>query len=284
MALRRLFVLLALVIATAAIAAGCGSDSDDDGGGSNTGTNADGVSTPAPLEADGEFLFCTDVPYPPAEFLEKDGSFAGYEVEMAEEIAERIGTDAEFQKTGFDGIIAALLADKCDAIVSSMNVTPEREKEVAFVEYMTIGQAVAVGPDDEGSIESLEDLGGKTVAVQVGTTLKDAIDKANADLDDKIELKTYPDAGAAALALQKGDVDAFFADAPVVADYVGKDPESFAIGGTQIDELPAGIALRKGDTELQEAVQDAVDEMYADGTMLDIFEKWNVDEFVLEDK
>ena len=242
----------------------------------------DGVATPAPLETDGQFVFCTDVPYPPAEFQEGQ-EFKGYEVEMAEEIARRLGTTAEFQKTGFDGIIGALQAKKCDGIVSSMNVTEEREEQVAFVEYMTIGQAVAVAADEAGTINSLEDLGGKTVAVQVGTTLKALIDEENEAFDEKVKVESFPDAGSAASALKTGKVDAFFADAPVVADYVNKDPESFGIGGTQIDELPAGIALRTADTELQEAVQKAVDEMYEDGTMLQIFSKWNVDEFALSD-
>ena len=191
---------------------------------------------------------------------------------------------AEFQKSGFDGIIGALQAKKCDAIISSMNVTEEREEQVAFVEYMTIGQAVAVAPDAEGTINELADLGGQTVAVQVGTTLKALIDKENKNLDDKIELKLFPDAGAAASALQTGKVDAFFADAPVVADYVNKQPKAFAIGGTQIEELPAGIALRTSDTELKDAVQTAVDELYADGTVKEIFARFNVDDFMLADK
>lgn len=274
--LRRGLSLLVVLLFALAVA-GCGED-DSKGKGKAGG---DASATPAPLKAGGEFVFCTDVPYPPAEFQE-GSKFVGYEVEMAEEIADRLGVTAEFQKTGFDGIIGALQAKKCDAIVSSMNVTEERTKQVDFVEYMTIGQAVAVPPDDEGKVNSIEDLAGKTVAVQVGTTLKALIDKENEDLDPKITVRSFPDAGAAASALKTDKVDAFFADAPVVADYVNKDPGSFAIGGTQIDELPAGIALRKGDTELQQAVQDAVDEMYADGAIEKIFAKWKVDSFLLD--
>jgi polar amino acid transport system substrate-binding protein len=277
----RITLRSALVVCAAAlIAVGCGSDDSDSDSGSSSSSDTD-VTTPEPLEAGGDMVICTDVPYPPAQFQE-GSEFKGYEVEMGEEVAERLGVTAVHQKTGFDGIIGALLANKCDAIISSMNVTPEREEQVAFVEYMNIGQAVAVAPEDEGTIESLDDLAGKTVAVQLGTTLGAAIDEANKSLDEKIEVRSFPDAGAAAAALKTDKVDAFFSDAPVIADYVNKDPESFAMGGTQIDVLPAGIAMRPGDTELVEAVQDAIDAMYEDGTLEEIFAKWKVDDFLLD--
>lgn len=276
----RNFAAVACTIAAAALlAAGCGSDDDNDSSSSNSTSKSD-ISTPAPLEAGGDWVICTDVPYPPAEFQEGT-EFKGYEVEMGEEIAKRMGVTAVFQKTGFDGIIGALQSKKCDAIISSMNVTPERSEQVAFVEYMTIGQAVAVSPDMKDTIQSLDDLAGMTVAVQLGTTLGAAIKEANKTLDNPIKTKNFPDAGSAANALSNGTVDAFFSDAPVIADYVNKQPEKFAIGGTQIDELPAGIALRKDDTELIDAVQEAVDSMYEDGSMEEIFATWSVDGFLL---
>lgn len=276
--MRTLLVATVVLLVASALATACNSSSSSTS--SNSTSAASGISTPAPLKADGNWVICTDVPYPPAEFQEGT-DFKGYEVEMGQEIARRLGVTASFQKTGFDGIIGALLAKKCDGIISSMNITPEREKQVAFVPYMNIGQAVAVAPDAAGTINSLSDLSGKTVAVQVGTTLRAAIETANKDLSTPIKVQSFPDAGAAASALQTGKVDAFFADAPVVADYVNKQPKAFAIGGTQIQELPAGIALRKDDTELIDAVQQAVDAMYADGTMMRIFTTWKVDAFLL---
>lgn len=277
----RTFAALSCTIAAAALfAVGCGSDDKDSDSSKGSSAKSD-IATPAPLKAGGDWVICTDVPYPPAEFQEGP-DFKGYEVEMGEEIAKRMGVTAVFQKTGFDGIIGALQSKKCDAIISSMNVTPERAEQVAFVEYMTIGQAVAVAPDKKGTIQSLEDLAGMTVAVQLGTTLGAAIKEANKTLDDPIKTKNFPDAGAAANALSNGTVDAFFSDAPVIADYVNKQPEKFAIGGTQIDELPAGIAMRKTDTELIDAVQEAVDAMNEDGAMKKIFATWSVDDFLLE--
>lgn len=272
-----------LVLAASLIAVGCGGDepSSDDGG---TDSGSTATSTPAPLEAGGDFVVCTDVPYPPAEFLEGD-TYVGYEIDLMNEIADRLDTTAVYEKTLFDAIIPSLLASKCDAIISSMNVTPEREEQVAFVEYMEIGQSLMVPAGEAEGIEGLTDLSGKSVAVQVGTTLKDAVDAASKELKsdgkDGIDVQTFPDAGAAAAALKADKVDAFFADSPVVAEYVVKDEESFEFAGEPIDPLPVGIALRPDEAELQDAIQTVLDEMYDDGTVEELLSKWNVEDFML---
>jgi polar amino acid transport system substrate-binding protein len=276
-----------LLIATA-IAAGCGGDdSGDDDNGSSKDSGSSTVSTPAPLEEGGEFVVCTDVPYPPAEFLEGD-EYVGYEIDLMNEIAERLNTTATYEKTLFDAIIPALQSKKCDAIISSMNVTPEREEEVSFVPYMEVGQSLMVTTGEGEGIETLDDLAGRSVAVQVGTTLKTALDDKSKELEgageDPIDVQTFPDAGAAAAALKTDRVDVFFGDSPVVADYVVKDEESFEFAGEPIDPLPVGIALRKEDTELQEAIQTALDDMYEDGTVEDLLSRWNVEDFMLSDE
>ncbi|MCW2921473.1 MAG: binding-protein-dependent transport system, secreted component [Thermoleophilia bacterium] len=272
-----------LLLATV-VAAGCGSDDSDDGGSKDSGSTSK-VSTPAPLEAGGEFVVCTDVPYPPAEYLE-GSKYVGYEIDLMNEVAKRIDTTTVYEKTLFDAIIPALQSKKCDAIISSMNVTPEREKEVAFVPYMAVGQSLMVTKGEGEGIENLDDLAGKAVAVQVGTTLKDALEKKSDELKgdgkDPIDVQTFPDAGAAAAALKTDKVDVFFGDSPVVADYVVKDEESFEFAGEPIDPIEVGIAMRTDDTKLQDAVQDAVDAMYEDGTMVDILARWNVEDFALD--
>jgi polar amino acid transport system substrate-binding protein len=281
---RRILRAIPLLLIATAVAAGCGSDDSDDGGSSKQDDGGSKVTTPAPLEAGGEFVVCTDVPYPPAESLE-GSTYVGYEIDLMTEVADRLGTEATFEKTLFDAIIPALQSKKCDAIISSMNVTPEREKEVAFVPYMAVGQSLMVAKGEGEGIENLDDLAGKDVAVQVGTTLKDALSAKSKELTaagkDPIDIQTFPDAGAAAAALKTDKVDVFFGDSPVVADYVVKDGESFEFAGEPIDPIEVGIALRTGDSDLQKAVQDAVDEMYEDGTMVDILSRWNVEDFVL---
>ncbi|MEO6867797.1 MAG: ABC transporter substrate-binding protein [Gaiellales bacterium] len=276
------------IIAASFLAVGCGSDSDSDsdkdGGSKKDSKTSSSIATPAPLKAGGDFVVCTDVPYPPAEFMEGT-KFVGYEIDFMTEVADRIGTKAVYEKTLFDAIIPSLNAKKCDAIISSMNVTPDRAKQVNFVEYMEIGQSLMVRKGEGDGISSLDDLSGKSVAVQVGTTLKDALDARSKELKaagkKPIKVETFPDGGAAAAALKTDKVDVFFADSPVVADYVNKDADAFEFAGEPIDALAVGIALRKDDTEMNEAIQKAVDAMYSDGTVVDIFSEWNVQDFVL---
>lgn len=288
MATFRRLSMFALLLLVALFVAACGAEEESDSGSKQDSSSADApkIATPAPLEEGGEFVVCSDVPYAPAEYLEGD-EFVGYEIDLMDEVADRIGTEATYEKTLFDNIIPALNAKKCDAIISSMNVTPEREKQVAFVRYMEIGQSLMVPAGDEAGISSLEDLSGKSVAVQSGTTLGDAVKQQSKALEaagkEPIDVQTFPDAGAAANALKTDKVDAFFADSPVVAEYVNKDEGSFAFAGEPIDPIAVGIALRTGDTQLQQAVQEAVDSMYEDGTMEQILSDWNVQDFMLPD-
>lgn len=283
MHMSRFAAVLLLLLTALLLAAGCGNGETDDGGDARSDDDKSQIETPAPLEAGGDFVVCTDVPYPPAEFLEGD-KYVGYEIDIMNEVAERLGTEAVYEKTLFDAIIPSLKGKKCDAIISSMNVTPERQTEVDFVEYMEIGQSIMVQAGEAEGIDSLEDLAGRSVAVQVGTTLKDALDAVNEDADEEIDVQTFPDAGAAVQALKRDRVDAFFADSPVVADYINKDEGAFEFAGEPIDPLPVGIAIRPDDTELHDAVQEAIDSMYEDGTMEELLSDWNVEDFMLADK
>src|SRR5438128_10873290 len=87
-----------------------------------------------------------------------------------------MGVPAQFDNTGFDGIIAALLAKKCDAIISGMNDTPERRKQVAFVDYLKVGQSFMVKAGNPVHITSIATLAGKAASVETGTTNKDYLD------------------------------------------------------------------------------------------------------------
>jgi polar amino acid transport system substrate-binding protein len=234
----------------------------------------------------GTMVWCTDATYPPEEFFE-NGKMVGSDIDIGTEVAKRAGSDAkaEFKNTGFDGIIPALLADKCDAIISGMNDTPERQKQVAFVDYLSVGQSLMVRAGNPENIDSLESLAGHSVAVEVGTTnadfLKDASDKLKNGGKSGITIKTFPKDTDAANALKTDKVDAYFGDSPVVAYYIQTDKD-FAFGGEPVNPLPVGIAINPDDKDLVDGVQQAVDEMYSDGTMCDILAKWKLTDFALK--
>jgi polar amino acid transport system substrate-binding protein len=269
---------LALVVV---LAAGCG------GGGKKSSSTTTGTTTPTSVQApsniksSGKLVFCSDITYPPEESY-KAGTTTpeGSDIDIGNDVAKRMGVKARFDNTGFDGIIAALLAKKCDAIISGMNDTPERRKQVAFVDYLKVGQSFMVQKGNPANITSIASLAGKTASVETGTTNKAYLDQQSKTLKSQgkksIKVIPFPKDTDAANALKTKKVDAYFGDSPVAAYYIEKDPASFAIGGNPVNPIPIGIAIRKSDTQLQNAVKQAIRGMYADGTMDKILKRWKL--------
>jgi polar amino acid transport system substrate-binding protein len=265
-------------------AAGCGGSSNKSSATTGATTTTGGgasIQAPASIKSAGKLVFCSDITYPPEESY-KAGTTTpeGSDIDIGNYIAKKMGVTATFDNTGFDGIIAALLAKKCDAIISGMNDTPERKKQVAFVDYLKVGQSFMVKSGNPENITGLASLAGKRASVETGTTNKDFLDAQSKTLQSQgkkaIKVVPFPKDTDAANALKTGKVDAYFGDAPVVAYYIEKDPKSFAIGGTPVNPISIGIAIRKGDTDLQAAVTQAIKDIYADGTMDKILVKWKL--------
>ena len=272
----------AIVLLIALLAAGCGGSSKSSSATTTQTTAAGGgasITAPAAIKSAGSLAYCSDITYPPEEFYQGTKP-VGSDIEIGAEIARRMGVKAQFDNTGFDGIIPALLGKKCDLIISGMNDTPERRKQVAFVDYIKVGQSFMVKKGNPESITGIASLAGKSASVEVGTTNKDYLDQQSKKLKAQgkkgIDVVTFPKDTDAANALKTGKVDAYFGDAPVVAYYIEKDPSSFTFGGSPINPIPVGIAIRKSDTDLQAAVKQAVDAMYADGSMAKILKKWQL--------
>jgi polar amino acid transport system substrate-binding protein len=222
--------------------------------------------------------------YPPEESLQA-GKPVGSDIDIGTAVAKRVGMKAQFQNTGFDGIIAALLSKKCDAIISGMNDTAERRKQVAFSDYISVGQSLMVKQGNPSHIKTLSDLSGKAVSVEVGTTNKEFLDaeskKLKAAGKKSIDVVTFPKDTDAAAALKTGKVDAYFGDSPVVAYYIARD-KSFAFAGAPINPIPVGIATRKSDTQLRAGIAKAIKAMYADGTMKRVLAKWHMSAFAMK--
>jgi ABC-type amino acid transport substrate-binding protein len=258
----RLTALLAvLLLALAAIAAaGCGGGSD------TTGTSGGGGS--AEEAGGGEPLSVgSDIPYPPFE-QGKAGNYTGFDIELMEAIGEKIGRTPEFQDTSFETIFRDVAQGKFDAVISAATITDEREKAVDFSNpYYLSEQAVLV---KEGSdIKSLEDLEGKTVGVQQGTT---GLELAKEELGGA-EVRPFPEGPDAVNALKAGTVEGVVIDAPVAQNAVEKS------GGVEIAEkVPTeetyGIAVAQGETELLDEINKGLKEVEDDGTYKKIYEKW----------
>jgi polar amino acid transport system substrate-binding protein len=269
------------ILLVAVLAAGCGSKKKSSGsnGGGGGSKNKSSIAAPASIKSAGKLVFCSDITYPPEESYQGTKP-VGSDIDIGTDLAKRMGVKAQFNNTGFDAIIAALNAKKCDAIISGMNDTPERRKQVDFVDYINVGQAFMVKKGNPKNITSIASLAGKKASVEVGTTNKDFLDEQSKKLQSQgkkpIDVVTFPKDTDAANALKTGRVDAYFGDAPVVAYYISQDPSSFAFGGNPVNPIPVGIAVRKSDKDLSKALKQGVDAMYSDGTMKKILKKYNM--------
>src|SRR5690242_2010458 len=255
----RLTALLAVLLLalSSAVAIGCGGG--DDTTGTSSGGGGGGGGEPLTVGS--------DIPYPPFE-QGKAPNYEGFDIELMEAIGEKIGRPPEFQDTSFETIFRDVQQGKFDAVISAATITEEREKAVDFSNpYYLSEQAVLV---QEGSdIKSLEDLEGKTVAAQQGTT---GLELAKEKLSGS-EIRPYPEGPDAVNALKAGTVEGVIIDAPVAQNAVEKS------GGVEIAEkVPTeeeyGIAVAQGETELLDEINKALEEVEADGTYKKIYEKW----------
>ena len=241
---------------------------------------ASGVASAAAAperSAAAKLTFCTDISYPPEESY-KGTKPVGSDIDIGTAIAKLMGKTAAFKNTVFDSIIPALLTKHCDAIISGMNDTAKRRKQVDFVDYLKVGQSIMVKKGNPKHITKVSDLAGRSISVESGTTNRDFLAAQSAKLVKQgkkgISIKTFPKDTDAAAALKAGKVDAYFGDSPVVVFYVSKD-KSFAVGGTPVNPILIGIAIRKHDP-LKAKVQSAINKLYANGTMKKIVAKWGM--------
>ncbi len=274
--MKRLLPLLALAALVSTLAA-CGGGG---GGSSNTTTTGAASSVPNPI------VYCVDTTYPPAESL-VNGKPTGYDIDIANAVAKQLGSTAQIKVTGFTVIIPALLHKKCNAIISSMTVTPDRAKQVHFSPYVNVGAFLMVKKGNPANISTLASLSGKGAAVEASTTELAGLQAENKILQKQgkplITIKSYPADTSAAAAIQAGKVDAYFADAAPVLYYVRTTHGQFQTVGQQLETAPEGVATRKGDP-LGLQIGNAIQALYLNGKMKTILAKWQASQFALQNK
>lgn len=219
----------------------------------------------------------TEGAYPPFNNLEADGSLVGFDIDIAKALCEEMKADCEFVTQDWDGIIPALQAGKFDAIIASMSITDERKEKVDFTDkYYNTPPAVAVPKDSDINGVTKEDLAGKTIGVQGSTTHSNYTEATYTDSD----VRGYPTADEYKLDITNGRLDAVIDDVIVLQEWLDSpDGACCKIVGT-IKPVPefhgegAGIAIRKGEDELREKFNAAIDAIRANGKYQEINDKY----------
>ena len=278
---RRTFVAGALLALTLAA---CGDDSavTPKDSGTPTGSSTLFDVLPQRIKDSKKIVVGSDVAYAPIEFFDKDNkTIIGVDPDIAKALGDKLGVTFEFQNTAFDGIIPALESKRFDIIMSAMTDNKERQAKIDFVDYFTAGTAILVKKGNPEGIKSIDDLCGRTIALQKGTVQAD-IAKAQQDkcpAGKKITINELPKDTDALLQVKSGRAVADMNDLPVAAytaQTSGGGNDFEVVAGQQYDAGPYGIGVRKDDTQLRDAIQAALKAIIADGTYQQILEKWGV--------
>jgi glutamine transport system substrate-binding protein len=238
---------------------------------------ASGCSGGAPQKAGSDtpvYIVGTEPTFPPFEMPgENPDEIIGFDIDLIKAIAEDQGFEVEIQKLGFDGLIMAVQSGNIDIAASGMSITPERLKEVDFSDpYIDAGLAIAVSSSNQ-DIKGKDDLKGKSVAVQIGTT---GADKAQELKDEGLiaEIKTFDTVDVVVMELISGGVDAIINDLPVTQAYMSAQPGKIKIVGETLASDSYGFAIKKGNTELLEKINAGLKNVKENGKYDELIEKY----------
>ncbi len=219
------------------------------------------------IKADGKIIIATEGAYPPFNYFQGP-KLAGFEIELGDAIAAKMGLKVEWKALGFDALLTGLRQDRWDLVIASFGITEERSKAVSFTEPHYCSGGVMVSKDP--NIRTLESMNGKVVAVQTGTTYFENIKK----LPGIKEVRNLPQDTDARAALQNGRADVWVSDKFVVKAALEANPG----GGLKIGELlfveKIASAVKKGNASLVTAYNKALAEVLADGSYKTISEKY----------
>jgi polar amino acid transport system substrate-binding protein len=298
---RRAAPVLAL-LAVALLAAGCTGRGEPGRPGepqaATEGLTDLGRRLPQRIQTAREIRVGSDVSYAPVEFYdafapdvldrpvgEPEPQVRGIDPDLATELGRKLGVRFTFVNTAFDQLIPSLQADKFDAIISSMTATPERAREISFLEYFQAGTSILVARGNPERIGSLADLCGQTVTLQAGTIHEELVAAQQRRCGARrIKARSLASGTQVVLEVKFGRADAALADFPVAAynAKVSGQGRDFQVVGEQIDPGPYGIGLRKDDAELASVLQEALREIIADGSYDRVLTKWNVTDGALK--
>jgi polar amino acid transport system substrate-binding protein len=238
------------------------------------------VPAPAALASKGSINYCATIDNPPRAYFDEKQQPIGFEVELGAEIAARMGLKVNWVQLKFPGLIPALQAQQCDAVMQELFIRPERLEIIDMVPFSRTGQQIVVRRNDNAPGASLEDMGGKKVAVPNGTTIHNLAIEANKKLKEsgkpEINLVVLPTTTDTFQQLATGQVDAVGTTSTAGAYYVRLRPNDFKPKGSPFGLIGTGIGIRKGNTDLTNAVKRSLDSIVADGTYKKLIEKWNM--------
>lgn len=221
------------------------------------------------IKDNNKITVATEGTYPPFTYYNDKDELVGYDVEVARAVAKKLGVEIEFIETKWDGIIAGLDAKKYDIVVNQVGISDERKAKYDFSSAYTYSRGVIIVTKDNNDIKSFEDLNGKKAAQTATSNFAKIVEKYKGEIvgtegfNQSIEL------------VLQGRVDATVNDNVSFYDYLKQKPNANVKIAAQSDEISeSAILIRKGETDLKDAINQALKELKEEGVLKEISEKY----------
>jgi glutamine transport system substrate-binding protein len=216
------------------------------------------------------YIVAFEATFPPFESKDEEtGEFIGFDIDLIRAIGEVEGFDVELMEMGFDGIVAAVQTGNVDLGVSGLTIDEDRLESVDFsTPYYHSALGIVVRADND-TIKGVDDLKGKKIAVQIGTTGA----KYARTIEDS-QVTDFDQVSNAFLELKNGGADAIVNDHPVNLNYIKGNEEDYKTVGDTLQSEYYGIAIKKGNTELLEQINNGLDTLKENGKFAELYKKW----------
>lgn len=216
--------------------------------------------------------FATEASYPPFEFVGADNQVQGFDIDLAKALCQKMEATCTFSNQSFDSLIPGLKFRRFDAVITGMDITPERQRQVSFTQPYYDNSALFIAQKD--SVKDISALNGKRVGVQNGTTHQKYLLETHQD----ITVVPYDSYQNAVLDLKYGRVSAVFGDTAVVNEWLKQSPNLSVVGDKVTDTTyfgaGLGIAVRLHNDALLQKFNDALSSIKQDGTYQALYQKW----------
>lgn len=253
---KKLAVLCIVVCACAAFCfAGCGTKQED------------------PI-ADGTLSIGTNATYVPLEYRDDQNNLVGFDKDLGDALAQKLGVKSEWVDTAWDGIFNGLGSGQYDCIISGVSITSERQKNFYMTDPYIANGIVIVSRKDGTAATKASDLNGKKVGVQIETTADTAAEAMKTNDGNTMEISKFDGMMDAFAALEGKTVDYILTDEPVGQYYTSLKPDVYSVTSDSLSNEPIGICMKKGDTEFGDKVNQALKDLKDDGTMAKLSQKW----------
>ncbi|MDQ0686209.1 polar amino acid transport system substrate-binding protein [Streptomyces achromogenes] len=293
----RLAAVGSLAVAGALLLTACGDQTEGGGSSSESSSGSNKAplfsKLPAEIQKSGVIKVGTNAEYAPMESVE-GGKIVGVDPDIAAALGKQLGVDFQFTSGGFDTLITAVNTGRYNVAMSSITDNKQRQEGlddkgkklgegVDFVDYFTAGTAIYVKKGNPKGVKTMDDLCGQTVAVQRGTTYEEALKAQSKKCTDggkkALKIESFENDTEAQTRVKSGGAVAGVNDYPVAVDMARKagNGNTFEVLDEQYEAAPFGIVVDKKNTQLRDALKEAVDAIIKDGSYQKVLEKWGAE-------